>query len=230
MRKRGRPSSSDILTPTEWRVADAVRHGLTNPIIAKRLGVSTDAVKFHVSNILQKLQMPSRAHLRLWDGVRESSKMSGRRRTESVRAAAPNSGEAESSVRSCVQPWVGPVMQVSRTVKDLYAAKTWYRDVLGMPILLDFETLCFVDCGAFRLMLMQSKTLAGESILYFSTLNLHATYNHLKQRGVEFTHAPHLIHRHPDGAEEWMAFFKDHEGRALGLMSKVGPNALSSFP
>ena len=27
------------------------------------------------------------------------------------------------------------------------------------------------------------------------------------------TGAPQMIHKHPDGAEEWMAFFKDDEGR-----------------
>jgi hypothetical protein len=41
-------------------------------------------------------------------------------------------------------------------------------------------------------------------------------------RGVKFTHAPHRIHRHADGTEEWMAFFEDPDGRPLALMSQVG--------
>jgi hypothetical protein len=32
---------------------------------------------------------------------------------------------------------------------------------------------------------------------------------------------PHMIHRHADGTQEWMAFFKDPEGRLLALMSQV---------
>jgi methylmalonyl-CoA/ethylmalonyl-CoA epimerase len=40
-------------------------------------------------------------------------------------------------------------------------------------------------------------------------------------RGVEFIGAPHMIYRHADGTEEWMAFFKDPEGRPLALMSQV---------
>jgi hypothetical protein len=32
-----------------------------------------------------------------------------------------------------------------------------------------------------------------------------------------------MIHRHADGTEEWMAFFKDLEGRPLAIMSKVKP-------
>ena len=39
--------------------------------------------------------------------------------------------------------------------------------------------------------------------------------------GVKFTHAPHMIHRHANGMEEWMAFFEDPDGRPLALMSQI---------
>ena len=48
----------------------------------------------------------------------------------------------------------------------------------------------------------------------------HAT---LTARGVKFTHAPHKIHTHPDGTEEWMAFFEDPDARPLALMSEKLP-------
>jgi hypothetical protein len=32
---------------------------------------------------------------------------------------------------------------------------------------------------------------------------------------------PYMIHRHEDGTEEWMAFFKDIDGRPLGVMARV---------
>jgi len=51
----GRPRHDDVLTPTERTVADQVRHGMTNRRIAERMGVSLDAVKFHVGNALGKL-------------------------------------------------------------------------------------------------------------------------------------------------------------------------------
>jgi DNA-binding NarL/FixJ family response regulator len=72
---RGRPRYDDILTPAEWRVAEAVRHGLTNPEIARLQGVSTDAVKYHVANILQKLGLSRRNELRQWTGVRRDSSL-----------------------------------------------------------------------------------------------------------------------------------------------------------
>lgn len=30
-----------------------------------------------------------------------------------------------------------------------------------------------------------------------------------------------MIHRHADGTEEWMAFFKDPDGRTLAILSQV---------
>jgi DNA-binding NarL/FixJ family response regulator len=33
---RGRPRSDDLLTPAEWRVLEGVRHGMSNPEIARR--------------------------------------------------------------------------------------------------------------------------------------------------------------------------------------------------
>jgi hypothetical protein len=48
-----------------------------------------------------------------------------------------------------------------------------------------------------------------------------AAHGELLARGVEFIGAPHMIYRHADGTEEWMAFFKDPEGRPLALMSQV---------
>src|SRR5579864_189029 len=57
---RGRPPHEDLLTPAEWRVVESVRHGMSNPEIARRQRVSTDAIKFHVANALQKLGFASR--------------------------------------------------------------------------------------------------------------------------------------------------------------------------
>jgi hypothetical protein len=44
---------------------------------------------------------------------------------------------------------------------------------------------------------------------------------------VEFINVPHLIHRHDDGVEEWMAVFRDNEDRPLAIMSQVAPAAAS---
>ena len=62
--QRGRPSSGwQSLTPAETRVVELVAKGLTNPEIARRLYVSRDTVKSHVSSALMKLALRSRAEL-----------------------------------------------------------------------------------------------------------------------------------------------------------------------
>jgi DNA-binding NarL/FixJ family response regulator len=71
--KRGRPPHDDLLTPAEWRVVEAVRHGLSNRDIAVRRRISLDAVKYHVANAVEKLGLKNRAELRRWNGVAKSS-------------------------------------------------------------------------------------------------------------------------------------------------------------
>src|SRR5882757_9577106 len=109
---RGRPRYTDLLTPAEWRVAEAVRHGLTNPQIARLQGVSTDAVKYHVANILQKLEFSRRTELRQWTGVRRNNKPF----------------EKEPTMQGNLPPGTNP--PISRTVRDNQEAKKWYGDVL----------------------------------------------------------------------------------------------------
>jgi NarL family two-component system response regulator LiaR len=49
------------LTPREWEVLALMTEGLGNADIAKRLVIGISTVKFHVSNILSKLDVTSRA-------------------------------------------------------------------------------------------------------------------------------------------------------------------------
>jgi len=207
----GRPKHTDVLTPAEWKVAEQVRHGLSNRRIAERNGVSPDAVKFHVGNVLGKLGFSSRAELRLWGGVAQGTALARRR--------AAMDGET---------PEDGYVMlgQVARSTRNTAAARDWYRDVLGLPELYAFGNLSFFDLGGVRLMLSENEGSAGqESILYLRVPDIHATKEAMEARGAKFTHAPHLIHRHEDGTEEWMAFFEDNEGRPLALMTQVRTEA-----
>lgn len=119
---------------------------------------------------------------------------------------------------------LGPIGQISRQVRDIDAAVRWYRDVLGLPHLFTFGNMAFFDCHGVRLYLSADSRETGEpgdSILYFRTGDIEATFRELQARGVVFRGAPHLVHRHPSGLEEWMAFFDDPDGRALALMSQV---------
>ena len=66
MSKRGRPKHSDILTPREWEVLGHIRDGLSNEQIAERLKVTIDGVKYHVSEILSKLDVENRHDAARW--------------------------------------------------------------------------------------------------------------------------------------------------------------------
>lgn len=70
--RRGRPPHPDILTPSEWQVLEGVRAGRTNQEIADLLGITFHTVKYHISNMLGKLQLDDRQQLALWRPVRVS--------------------------------------------------------------------------------------------------------------------------------------------------------------
>ena len=94
--------------------------------------------------------------------------------------------------------------------------------MLGLTHLYSFGDLAFFDCDGTRLFLSQGDGEGqGDSILYFRVGDVRTAHTDLAARGVEFINAPHMIHRHEDGTEEWMAFFKDNDGRPLGIMSQA---------
>lgn len=107
--------------------------------------------------------------------------------------------------------------QISRRVENLTRARAFWRDILLVPELYAFPGLAFFDLGATRLMLRETGLREEADILYLSTPDIAAAHARLTDRGVQMTGAPHMIHKHPDGTEEWMAFFKDDEGRDLAL-------------
>jgi DNA-binding CsgD family transcriptional regulator/catechol 2,3-dioxygenase-like lactoylglutathione lyase family enzyme len=205
-RPRGRPQHDDLLTPAEWRVVHGVRHGLGNAEIARRRGISVDAVKFHVANAIAKLGLENRQQLRRWRGAPKESALS------------------KQPKRATAALQLGPIGQISRTVADIGEAERWYGQVLGLEHLYTFGKLAFFDCGGTRLYLSaESGKATPESCLYLRVADIDAAHAELQARGVEFTGAPHMVYRHADGMEEWLAFFKDPDGRMLALMSQVRP-------
>lgn len=207
-RDRGRPRYDDTLTPAEWRVVEAVRHGMTSRAIAMRRKISVDAVKYHVANALQKIGLENRAQLRLWNGVARASHLYSK----------------EASMDD--QPSIGPIGQISRTVNNVAAASKWYAEVLGLKHLYSFGDLAFFDCSGTRLFLSQGENGGQhESTIYFKVHDIRASHEALLARGATFLNAPHMIHRHENGTEEWMAFVEDNEGRPLAIMSQVEARA-----
>lgn len=209
-RRRGRPPYADVLTPAEWSIVDAVRHGISDRGIAKLRGISRDAVKFHLANAKGKLGVRTRAELRQWPGIPANSPLASKERRQMQELA------------------LGPIGQIARAVKDLAEAERFYRDVLGLRHLFTAGKLAFFDCGGVRLMLedrsiVEVANLHNDSVLYFRVVDIHSAQKELERRGVTFTGAPHMIYKHPDGLEEWLTFFHEPGGGLLSLISQTKP-------
>ena len=119
---------------------------------------------------------------------------------------------------------LGPIGQIALTVQSLETAEPFYRDVLGLKHLYTFGNLAFFDCHGTRLFLTAADDedhSRNHSVIYFQVPDINQAFDALSARGVAFSGAPHMIHRHEDGTEEWMAFFNDLDGNLLAIMSNA---------
>ena len=210
-RPRGRPPHPDVLTPAEWAVLDLVRHGMTQREIAERRGVSREAIKYHVENIAGKLGVGGSRELRHWPGIPSSSRLAGRRTDTTM---------SDTTTR------LGPIGQVSLSIRGVARAERFYGQTLGLPHVFTFGDLAFFDAGGVRLYLHRKDEAdwRPSSVLYFTVDDIHATQNAMGEAGVKFSGAPHVIYTDDaTGTEEWMTFFEDGEGNTLALMSRVSP-------
>ena len=117
---------------------------------------------------------------------------------------------------------LGRIGQISRSVKDIKASQAWYGEVLRLPHLYTFGKLAFFDCGGTRLYLNESDNPSpGESVLYLLSRIFRRRIRSSWSGASSSPTRRIMIHRHADGMEEWMAFFRDPEGRPLAIMAQV---------
>ena len=197
---------------------DAIRHGMSRRQIAARRGVSSYAIRYHARNIARKIGAAGVPELRYWPGIPAASALRPKPEEDIM--------EAASAAEQDTVAIPGPLGQVSLLARDIGRAEAFYRDRLGLRHLFTFGDLAFFSCGDTRLFLRQvpAEQWHPGSVLYFAVPDVHRSYQDLVARGVAFDGAPHLIHRHDDGTEEWMAFFSDSEENTLALMSQVSPS------
>lgn len=111
--------------------------------------------------------------------------------------------------------------QVHVSVRDLGAQVAFYRDVVGLPVVIDAGTMVFLAAGDTRLYLAapEDESLRSNPLLYLSVDDIGGMVAQLADRGVAITSQPHVIHR-TDAGELWLAFFTDPEGNVVGLMQE----------
>ncbi len=64
-------AAAQVLTARQAEVADLIAEGLTNRQIGRRLGISEKTVELHVSAVLARLGLPSRAAVAAWSAGRQ---------------------------------------------------------------------------------------------------------------------------------------------------------------
>jgi methylmalonyl-CoA/ethylmalonyl-CoA epimerase len=137
---------------------------------------------------------------------------------------------------------LGHLRQIALPYTDTARSLSFYRDQLELEFLARYDPpgLLFFRLGETRLLLDRARSLdhvrlleqartsgASASVLYFAVADIHAAHAALAERGVRFDSPPHLIHRDdagtlgPRGGQEWMAFFRDPDGNALALSSRI---------
>ena len=109
--------------------------------------------------------------------------------------------------------------QIHISVRDLDGQVAFYRDVLGLPVIIDAGTMKFLDCGGTRLYLAapESEEFRSNPLIYFATDDIDAMLERVRSAGAPVQSEPHVIYQH-DGMDLWLAFFTDPEGNAVGLM------------
>ncbi len=117
----------------------------------------------------------------------------------------------------------GTIGQIALHVSDADRAERFYRDVLGLPLLMRFGELLFFDCGGLRLMLEGGHEPRGPGhasfCIYLRCAALEPQVAALKAAGVYFEQEPHRVARMPDH-ELWLAFFRDPDNNLLALMEE----------
>jgi methylmalonyl-CoA/ethylmalonyl-CoA epimerase len=114
------------------------------------------------------------------------------------------------------------ILQVAITVKEIDRATAFYRDALGLPVLMTAPNMAFFNCGGVRLYLSSGQTSehsGSQSFLYFRTLDINAFLADAKTKNVSIHREPNVIARMPDH-DLWLMWIKDSEGNLLGIMEE----------
>lgn len=112
--------------------------------------------------------------------------------------------------------------QVAVTVVDLERAVAFYRDVLGLELLMQVPGMAFFSLGGVRLLLGLAEpgdALRRSSILYFRVRDIEGAEVALRARNVDVAAPAHRVARLPDH-ELWLCFFKDSESNVMALMAE----------
>jgi len=109
--------------------------------------------------------------------------------------------------------------QILVPVSDVDASVAFYQDVLGLPVLMRFPGIAFMDAAGIRLYLARvpQKDYQGRATIYFWVDDVTGTQARLAERGAVAREAPSIAWEAPD-YDFWLAFVADPDGNNIGLI------------
>jgi catechol 2,3-dioxygenase-like lactoylglutathione lyase family enzyme len=110
-----------------------------------------------------------------------------------------------------------PVSMIMLGVRDLEKSVSFYRDRLGIDVRQRIPGFAFLDSGALTIVLSEPlaknvSPLAGATEVIFSVNDVRASYEALKNQGVDFSQEPRNV-----SGPMWAANFRDPDGHLLTL-------------
>ena len=134
---------------------------------------------------------------------------------------------AVAAVQAADDPAVAALQQQladlsSKEATDLAAAKSYYCDVLGFPLVGEIADSIFVRCGDLNLIIQRSDNpRRGRTVYFDGDGRVHEATAALKALGTTFTEEPRRIATMPDGTQVWLGFFDDPWGNPFGLLCNM---------
>lgn len=117
-------------------------------------------------------------------------------------------------------PLLSSICQVALASADPVALVSFYRDVLGLPVLFEVSGMTFFQSGATRLMIgaaQPGQSVGGDAVIYFEPRDWSAAEASLEAKGIQFMHPAQTLQR-AEGRELMLRPFRDPEGHYLAIM------------
>jgi catechol 2,3-dioxygenase-like lactoylglutathione lyase family enzyme len=99
------------------------------------------------------------------------------------------------------------VSQIAIKAKDLPRATAFYRDTIGLKVLISNSLVSFLDCGGMTLLLGVNEP---ESRVYFDVDDIQKAVAVLSSRGVKIEAKPSIVGQLGD-MDVWIAAFRDRQ-------------------
>lgn len=115
------------------------------------------------------------------------------------------------------------IAQISIRVCNMETAIQFYQDTLGLQLLFQVPNMTFIECNGVQIVLSiaeSSKFDHPSSVFYFNVDDIHAAYELLVEKQVQFLDKPHKVVE-TGHSETWMTFFYDPDQNVHALMCEI---------